>query len=174
MLVNADKLSFLLYIRDDVVDGDFSSRACGRRDCDGLDCVVLRRCNAFQRAHIRKLRIGDDDADGLGRVHGGSAADRDDGIRTGLLECLYSVLDIFDGRIRLDVRIQGVLDPLLLKQIRDLSSDAELHKVRVRCNEDLLEAFLLRDPRDLCDSALAMIRNRIQDKSVRHNYFLLS
>ena len=47
-----------------------------------------------RRAHVGELGVVDDDADGLGGIHGGAAADGDDAVSLGGLEGGHAVLHV--------------------------------------------------------------------------------
>lgn len=145
VLVDADKLPLPVRIRDDVIDRDLGSGAGRRGNGDGLHGVILRGRYAFEREDVGKFRVCDDDADGLGCVHGRAAADGDDGIRAGCLEGGYAVLDILNRGIGLDFGIYAVGNLCLVEKVRDLGGDAELDEVGVTTYEDLREALALGD-----------------------------
>ena len=157
MLVNADEFSFLFGVGDHVVDGDLGGSTGSSRNGDRGNRVILCRRNAFQRAHVGKFEIGDDNADRFGSVHGGTAADGDDGISAASLECSHAVLYVLNGRIGLDPGINGVGDLRFIKQIRHFSGYAEFDQIGVGANKNMLKAFCLSDHRDLADSAFAVM-----------------
>ena len=51
------------------------------------------------------LRVGDDDTDCFRSIHRRTTADRDDEICARFLADLYAMLDVFNGRIRLDIGV---------------------------------------------------------------------
>ena len=55
-----------------------------------------------------KFRVGDDDADGLGGIHRGTAADCDDVVSAGSLERYNAVLYVFDGRVCFDIGVDFI------------------------------------------------------------------
>ena len=103
ILIDADKLTLLLHIGDHIVDGNLSSGSGCGGNSNGGNCVILSRCYSFQRTYILKLGIIDNDTDGLGSIHGRTAADGDDRICSAGLECCYTILNVFNGRVRFDL-----------------------------------------------------------------------
>ena len=103
MRINADELALLFHIGDHVVDGHFGSGAGSGGNSDGGHARILGGGHAFEASHIFKLRIGNDDADGLGGIHGRTAADGDDVVSAGLFESSHTGLHIFNRGIGLDV-----------------------------------------------------------------------
>ena len=164
--VNANELSLLLNVGDNVVDGNLSGSTCGGCNCDGGNAGVLCGSNALKRANVCVLGVGDDDADSLCGVHRRSAADSYDAVSRSRLECLNAVLYVFYCRIGLDVREYAVLDALSIEKIGDLLGNAELDKVGVGSDKDLLKASCL----DLCgdsrNSACSVIGGFVKHKLV--------
>ena len=128
---------------------------------DGEDSMLLGGCDTFQRADIRELRVVDDDADSLCGVHGRAAADGDHAVCTAVLKSLNAVLNILNGRVRLDVIIQEEIDTVLFQKIRYLAGHTKLHEIRIGCNEDLFVISCLDQSGNLLDCAMSMIRNSI-------------
>ena len=172
MFVHADEFAFLLHVGDDVVDRHLRGGTGGRGNGDGRYGVVLRRSDAFERTDVLEFRIGDDDADGLRGVHGRAAADGDDGVRAAGFERRHTVLDVFNGRVRLDAGIDGIGDLSLVEQIGDLGGDAELHEIGVGADKDVLPSARGCEGWDLLDRSLAVIGDGIENDAVRHNRFL--
>ena len=140
----------------------------GGGDSDGKDGVLLGGSDAFQRAHIGELGVVDDDADGLCGVHGRAAADGHDAVSLCGLESGHAVLHIGDGGVGLDLTVDGVGEVCSVQQVGDLLGDAELEKVGVRADESLLVAAGGQLGNDVLDSAVAMIRNSIQNDTISH------
>src|SRR5699024_1591153 len=92
--VHADELALLFHVGDDVVDGHLGGGARGGRHGDGEHGVLFRGRDALQRAHVGKLRVVDDDTDGLGGIHGRAAADGYDAVRPRGLEGGHAVLHV--------------------------------------------------------------------------------
>ena len=134
----------------------------------GKDGVLLGGSDTFQRAHIGELGIVDDDADGLCSVHGRAAADGHDAVSLCGLESGHAVLHICDGGVGLDLAVDGVGEACSVQQVGDLLGDAELEKVGVRADESLLVAAGGQLGNDILDSAVAMIRNSIQNDTISH------
>ena len=116
--IHADELPLLLHIGDDVVDGDLSSRTGGGGHSDGEHSVLLGGGHTLQRTHIGELGVVDDDADGLGRIHGGAAADGHDAVCLSGLEGCHAVLHISDGGVGLDLAVNGVGKACSIQQVR--------------------------------------------------------
>ena len=140
----------------------------GGGDGHGGNRVVLRGSDALQGTDVLELGVGDDDADGLGGVHGGAAADGDDGVGPAGPERGDAVLHVLDGRVRLDAGIDGVGDLRFVQQIRDLGGDAELHQIRVGADEDVLPSPGRGQGGDFFDGAFAVEGNGIEDNAVSH------
>ena len=82
------------------------------------------------------------------------------------------MLNILNGRIRLDVGIQFKVNAIGLEQVSYLGSNAELDQIRVRSDERLLESLALDDARYLIDCPVAMIGNAIQHKTINSHIVL--
>ena len=164
--VDAHELADLLRVSDHVVDGDLGRGAGGGGHGDGEDGVLLGVGHALERAHVGELRVLDDDADGLGGVHRGAAADGDDRVGLGVLEGLDAVGHVLDGGVGLDLGVEAPVDPGLGEQVGDLGGDAELHEVGVGGHEDLLEAATLKLAGNLLDGARAMVGDGVEYDAV--------
>ena len=115
--VYADKLTFTLYIGDNIVDRNFCCcSGCGWYRNDRYTWV-FGRCSSFQTSDIFKFRIGNDDTDCFCSIHGRTAADGDDIICFGIFKCLNTMFYIVDGRVRLDIRIELVCKSGFFQQI---------------------------------------------------------
>ena len=159
--IDADELSLLLNVGYNVVDGRLCAGTTGCRNGDGEDGTMLGRCDTLERTDICKLRVVDDDTDALTGIHGRATTDGDHAVCAAGLVRLYTVLDVLDGWVRLDVIIQEEVDAVLLQKIRHLGCHAELYEVRIGCNESLMIASCLDETRDLLDCTMSMIRNTI-------------
>ena len=171
--VDADELSLFLNVRDDIVDCDFRSCTGSRRYGDRRNRMVLRRSNALERTDIREFGIRNDHADCFRCIHGGTAADRNNGIRSAGLESRHAVLHVLDRRIRLDIRIYGISNSGFIEQVGHLLCDAEFDQIRIGCNKDVLIAAPLNFRDDFLYSARSMIGNVVQYDSCCHEWFLL-
>ena len=169
--VNADELALLLHIGDDIVDGDLGSGAGGGGHGDGEDRVLLGGGNALQTAHIGELRVVDDDADGLGGVHRGAAADGDDAVRVRSLEGRDAVLHVLDGGVGLDLAVDAIGETRRIQQVGDLLGDAELDQIGVRADERLFVAAGGQFGNDVLDRAVTVIRNSVQNDTTCHKRF---
>ena len=112
------------------------------------------------------LRIGNDDADGLGGIHRRAATDGDQVVRAGVLEGLYAGLYVFNGRIWLDIGIKLIFQAVRVQYIQHLLGNVEFDQVRIRTYKSLLEASGLCLCGDIMDGARAVIGCFIQDESV--------
>ena len=166
--VHADELALLFHVGDDVIDGDLRGGAGGGGHGDGEHGVLLGGGNALQGAHVLKLGIVDDDADGLGGIHAGAAADGDDAVRAALLEVGDAGLHVFNGGIGLDFAVDLVGEAGLLQQVGDLGGHAELDQVRVGAHEGLLIAARGQLRHDVFNSAAAVIGNGVQYDAICH------
>ena len=155
--VHADELPVLLHVGDDVVDGDLSGGAGGSGHCDDGQAGVLGGGHAFQGADVGELGVGGDDADGLGGVHRGAAANGDDAVSAGLLQSLHAVLDVLDGGVGLDLGVDVIGDAGPIQHVGDLLGNAELQQVGVGADQGFVQAAALHFPGDLLDSALAVV-----------------
>ena len=130
--------------------------------------MILRGSDTLKGQNIREFRVCDDDADGLGRVHGRAAADGDNGISAGSLEGSHPVLDILDRGVGLDLGVDAVSDARLVEKVRDFCRDTELDEVGIGADEDLREALTLSDAGNLLYGPLAMVGYGVQYDSVCH------
>ena len=130
--------------------------------------MLLGRGHALQTADIGKLRVIDDDADGLGGVHGGAAADGDDAVRLSGLERLHAILHVLNGGVGLDLAVHRVGKTGRVQQVGDLLGDAELDKVGVRADKSLFVAAAGQFGNDVLDGAMAMIGNGVEYDAVSH------
>ena len=169
--IHADELALLLHIGNDIVDGDLSSSTGSGGHCDGEHRVLLGGGNAFQRAHVRKLGVIDDDADGLCGIHGGTAADGHDAVSLGSLESSHAVLYVGDGGVGLDLAINSVGKVCGIQQVGDLFGNAELDQVGVGADESLLVATGGQLGNDVLDSTVAVVGDGIQNNAVSHNTY---
>ena len=106
--IHADEFTVLFHIRDHIVDGDLRSSAGGGGHGNGEYRVLLGGGYPLQAPHVRKLRIVYDDADGLGGIHAGAAANGYDAVCAGSLIGGYPVLHVLNGGIGLDVAVDGI------------------------------------------------------------------
>ena len=166
--VHADELAVLLHVGDDVVNGDLGGGASGGGHGDDGQAGVLGGGHALQGAHVGELRVGDDDADGLGGVHGGAAANGDDAVGLGGLSGLHAVLHVLNGGVGLDLRVDLIGDASGVQHGGDLLGDAELQQVGVGADQGLLQAAALHLSGDLLDRALAVVGSLVQNKTVGH------
>ena len=135
--------------------------------------MLLGGGNALKRAHVGKLGVVDDDADGLRRIHGGATAHGHDRVSLGSLEGLNAILHVLDGGIGFNLGIQAPGDARLVQQVGDLGGDAKLHQIGVGAHKDLLEAAALNLAGDLLDGTRAVIRDGVENNSVRHEASLM-
>ena len=166
--VDAHELADLLGVGDDVVDGHLGSGTGGRRHGDGEHGVVLGGSNALEATDIGELGIVDDDADGLGGVHGGAATDGHDSVSLGGLEGLDAVLDVLDSGVGLDLGVEAPSDAGGVELVGHLSGNAKLDQIGVGADEDLLVAATLELAGDLLDGAGTMIRNGVKNETISH------
>ena len=166
--IHAHKLAFFLHIGDDVVDGHLSGSTRGGRHRNGKHGVLLRGRYALQAAHIGKFRVLDDDPDGFGGVHGGTAADGYDAVRAALSERGHACLNVLNRRIGLDVAVYLIGKARCVQQVRHLFGYIESNEVRVRAHKSLLKAACRQFGDNIPDRALAVIGYRIQYDAVCH------
>ena len=167
--IHADELALLFDVGDDIVDGNFRRGACRRGYRDDRNARLFGGSDALQTAHILKLGIRDDDADRLGGIHRGTAADRDDIIGPARLERSHARLHVFDGRIGLDIRIQLVGEACFLQYIEHFIRHFKFHEVGIGADECLCQAAPLHFPGNLADRTRAVIADLVQYDSVCHN-----
>ena len=155
--VDADEFALALDIGDDVVYRDLGCRTGGRRDGDDGNAGLFRVRNALERAHVGKLGVIYDDADGLGRVHRRAAADCDEIVGSRRLEGCNTLNNVFDGRVGLNLGINRVLKPRLVQNVGHMGDNAVLYKRRTAADQRLFEAARLYLARYLADCARAVI-----------------
>ena len=136
---------------------------------DGEDSVLLGGGHTLQAAHIGELGVVGDDADGLGGVHGGAAADGHDAVGGGSLEGGHAVLYVFNGGVGLDVAVHFVGEAGGVQQIGDLGGHAELDQVGVGADESLFVAPAGKLGNDVFDSAVAVVGNGVENNTGCHN-----
>ena len=138
--VNTYKFTLLFHIGNDVVDGNFCRSTSSGRNSDDRYTWFFGRSYALKAAHIFKFRIGNDDTDGFGSIHGRATADCNEVVGTGILECLYTVLDILDGWIWFDIGINLIHKTILVQYICYLFCYTKLDQVRIRADKSFLES----------------------------------
>ena len=167
--VNADEFSLALHVGDHVVDGHLcGGSGCGGNGNDG-NTGVLCGSGALKASHILKFRVGDDDADGLGRIHGGAAADGYNVVRASCFKCLYAVLHVLNGGIGLDVGVDLIGQSGLLQHIRHLGGHAKADQVRIGAYKGFFECPRLGLICNFLNRAGAVVRSFVQHDSVCHN-----
>ena len=166
--VDAHELADLLGVGDDVVDGHLSGGTGGRRHSDGEHGVVLSGSNALEAADISELGVVDDDADGLGSIHGGAATDGHDSVSLGGLEGLDAVLDVLDRGVGLNLGVEAPSDASGVELVGHLGGNAKLDQIGVGADEDLLVAATLELAGDLLDGTGTMIRNGVENETISH------
>ena len=151
------KFALFLNIRDYIVDGNLCrGSGCGW-NCNNRDTWVLGRCNALQAPHILEFRVGNDHANGLGCIHGRTAADCNDIVCSGCLKCSNAGLYILNGWIGFDVGINLICKTSVLQHFCHLAGHVELNQVRVGTDKCFLESPCLCLIGNLRDCACAMI-----------------
>ena len=164
--VNADELADLVRVGDHVVDGDLGRGAGGGGHGNGEGGVLLGGGDALKAGNVGKLGVLDDDADALAGVHGGAAADGDHHVSAGGLVRLDAVLDVLDGGVGLDLRVEGPGDAGGIELVGDLGGHAKLDEVGVGAHEGLLVAAARNLARDLLDCTLAVIADGVENEAV--------
>ena len=148
MGIYADKLSLFFHVCNDIVDGHFRCRSCRRRNRKNRNGRLLGGGESFQTSHVFKFRVGNDDTDGLGGVHGRSSSDCNQIIRTGFLEGGHTALYVFNRRIRLNIGIHLISQTLFVQKIGDLFCHIEFHQIRIGTDKSFMKAAQLRLFRD--------------------------
>ena len=174
MSINADELALLLYIGDNVVDGNLCCGSCSGRNCDDRYAGILGRSYALERTNVGKLGVSDNDTDSLGGIHRGTAADSNDALSAGSLELLNTVLYVLNGRVGLDIGIKSIFNAGSLKEVSYLLGYAELDEIGVGRDKCFLKAAILDLLRYSLDGACAMVRRFVERKLVHfiHQTFL--
>ena len=143
MRIYAYELTLALYISDNVVDGNLCCGTCCGGHCDDGYAGLLGRCYAFQATYIFEFRVGNDDTDGFGGIHGGAAADGDDIVCAGCLESSHTVFHIVNGGVSLNIGINFISKTFLVKQSGYFSGHTELDQVGIGTYECLLKSMSL-------------------------------
>ena len=173
MGVTADEFTVFFRVSNDVVDGYFGCRAAGRRNGnDGQTFVFRRRC-PFEAAYVGKFRIGEDDGNGLGCIHGSTAADGYDDISFSLLAEFDAFLYILDGRVRFDMIVNGIGNAGPIEQVCDFRRYFKFHEVLVGDDDDMLAAAVFDFCYDFVNGTFAKIRCFIQCNLICHNKLFL-
>ena len=87
------------------------------------------------------------------------------------LESRHAVLHVLDGGVGLDLAVQGIGKTGSLQQVGDFLGDAELDQIRVRADESLFVAAGGQFGNDVLDSAVAVVRDRVQNNTICHRIF---
>ena len=169
MGVHAHKFSLLLHVGDHIVDGHLSRSAGGGGHSDDGHAGVLGGGGSLQAPHIGELRVGDDDAHGLGRIHGGTSPDGHDVVRAGRLERRHARLHVLDGGVGFDVRIYLVGQSGVVQRRQHLAGDAETDQIRVGTDKCLAESSGLGLACDLLDRTGSVVGSFIQYNAVAHD-----
>ena len=169
MRIYAYELTLALYISDNVVDGNLCCGTCCGGHCDDGYAGLLGRCYAFQAAYIFEFRVGNDDTDGFGGIHGRTTTDGDDIICTGCLESSHTVFHIVNSRISLNIGINFISKTFLVKQSGYFSGHTELDQVGIGTYECLLKSMSLCFIYDFFDCSGTMIRGLVEHNSVCHD-----
>ena len=167
--IDADELALLLDIGDDVVDRNLGGCSGGSGNREDRLGGFGRRRDALEGADVSELRVGDDDADGLGGIHRRAAADGDDRVGLGLPEGLDAVLHVVDRRVRLYVAVDGIGDLSLVQKVGDLLRDAELDEVGVGEHYRLLESARGELAGYGANRTSTVVRSFVEYYSVDHN-----
>ena len=173
MNVYANHLSVLLYVGDNVVDGNLCGSTCRGGNSDNGGALILGGSNALKASNVCKLGVLDDDTDRLRGIHRGAATDGYKAVCTALLECFHAGLHVLDRGVGLNVAIKLVCDLCRIQNVGYLLGYRELNKIGVGAYKRLLEASCLDFGCDLLDRALAVIAGFVQYKSVCHCEILL-
>ena len=169
MRIYTDEFTLTLYIGDNVVDRNLScGTGCGGY-CDDGYTGFLGRCYAFQAAYIFEFRVGNDDTDGFGGIHGRTTTDGDDIICTGCLESSHTVFHIVNSRISLNIGINFISKTFLVKQSGYFSGHTELDQVGIGTYECLLKSMSLCFGYDFCNCSCTVIRGLVEHNSVCHD-----
>ncbi len=172
--IHADHLAVLCHVRDDIVDRHLRCCSGSRRHREDRYGLILRGRHTLEAHYVLKLRIVDDDADRLRRVHGRATADRDQIIRAGFLICRHAGLYVLHCRVWLDLRIQLIGHPLSVEDIQYSLRHAEFHQIGIGAHKCLLKSPSFCLGHDILDRACPMIRCLVQYESVCHNFFSFS
>ena len=167
--VNADELALLLNIGDNVVDGDLGCGAGSGRDGDDGHAGLLGVRYALKGAHVGEFGVVDDDADGLGGVHGGAAADGDQVIRACGLKRGDTVGHVLDGGVGLYIGVYLIAQSGSVHNVGHAGNNAVTQKGGAAADKRLFQAAGLDLGGKLLDSACAVIRGLVEHDSVCHS-----
>ena len=169
MRIDADELALLLNIGDDVVDGDFGCGTGGSRDGNDGHAGLLGVRYALKGAHVGEFGVVDDDADGLGGVHGGAAADGDQVIRACGFERGDTVGHVLNGGVGLYIGIYLIAESGSVQNVGHVGDDAVTQKGGAAADKSLLQSTGLDLGGQLFDGACAVIRSLVENDSVCHS-----
>ena len=129
---------------------------------------MLRGGYALEGNHVCKLGVVHDNADALGGILRGTAADGDHIIGSGLAEGLHPGLHHGHARIGLHLVKNLIGEISRVQQVGHFFDRLEPDQVGVGYNQGLLEAsgFYLGD--DLTDGSGTVIASFVQNKTVCH------
>ena len=131
MWIHTDKFTFLFHIRDDIINRYLCCCSCGCRHRNDRYGRIFSFCNTFQTPHIAKLRICNDNTDGLCRIHGRTAANGDNIIGFRFFKGFHTVFYIFNGRIGFNIRINFIYQRSILQHLCHFACHTELNQIRV-------------------------------------------
>ena len=171
--IDADKFPFLLLVGDNIVDRDLRGGSGRGRDGDDRNTRPGRGRAAFQRNHIGKLRIVDDDADRFRGVGRGASADRNEVVRSGRLERFHALLDNVYRGIGLHVAEDGVGKTRLIQQRGHFVRHMKFDEILVGHDKRFFEPASLNLVHDGGNGSRAEIGSLIQNHAIDHFYELL-
>ena len=167
--IDADELTLPLHIGNNIVDGSFRSGTGGSRNGDGVDSTVLGRSNAFQRTDVSKLRVINNDTDGLTGIHGRTTAHGDHIVCSGSLVSGNTGLNILNSGIRLNIGIKLICHAGSIQNIRNLLGNTELQQIRIGCNKCFLVTLSSNQAGDFLDGTFTVVRNCVGYKTIGHD-----
>ena len=168
--INANHLSVLFNICNYIVDCYLCGSTCCCGNCDNRHSLVLCGSNSLKWTNIGKFGVVDDNADSLCCIHWRTAADCNDTISTAFLKHLNTVLNIFNCRVRLDIRVKCIFNACIFKHISNFFGNSEFYKVRVWSNKNLFKTSAVYFIRNGVNSSCSVIWCFIKYKSVHYNH----
>ena len=170
--IDADHLAARLLVRNDIVDRHLGRRTRCRGNGKGRHGTMARGRRTFERTHIGKFGIVDDDAHRLGRVDRRTAAQRHHEIGPRSLERLDTLLHVADRGIRLDLAVNLIGDSRFGEHLFDFGRHTETDQLLVRYQQRLAEAAFAGLPGNRTAASGTVVRGFIQYDSVHGRYRL--
>ena len=171
--IHAYHLLLALLVDNHIVDGCLCCGTSSSRKSYDRQALVLGRSNTLQRNDVGKLRVGNNHADTLCRIHRTATTDSDDEVCLSILASLNTCSNIRNCWVWLYVIKYLVSDVSLVQYVEYHLGNAKFHQALVCYNQ----SFFPTTTSDYCRKLLAgtwtEIGNFIKNESVYHKCLCL-